>query len=40
MEDKSVFIKLKLGAFEPAFGSSPCVWIGFPPKVIDAIIVI
>jgi hypothetical protein len=36
--DKSVFNKLKLGAFDPTFGNSPDVFIGFPPNVIVAIL--
>jgi hypothetical protein len=37
--DKSVFTKLKLGAFEPTEGNSPVVFIGFPPNVIAAMVI-
>ena len=36
---KSVLTNLKSGAFDPVFGNSPLVCIGFPPNVTVAIFV-
>jgi hypothetical protein len=38
--DKSPLTNLKSIAFEPTFGNSPLVFIGFPPNVIAAIFAI
>ena len=37
LEDKSAPDNVKSGAFDPTAGNSPMVFVGAPPKVIDAI---